>query len=111
MNTKRIKTISVQYDKWVFWALTLLIITCMSAYGLLVGIGVLHIVERNTVEDEIIQMNSHISELESLYLSRLEEVNLAHAKDFGLVETSHVVYVVRKDSGQHALSINFPDDK
>jgi len=92
----QIKAISLyNLQQKLFWALIAGLSVVVAFYMFFVGKTIINVVDRRTSENEIKNLNSVISELESRYIALGQDINLADAETMGFHEVTKIEYVSR----------------
>lgn len=64
-------------------------------YAYFLNATIVHIVERKAVEKDIAAVTTHISELESSYMTMSTDITLSFAQEIGFIEPEKTVFASR----------------
>ncbi len=91
-----IKTVLLQfeeYDRRIFWGFALLLVVSIAVYVYFLSISVLAVIERKGAESLSNKINSHMSVLESEYVTLDKHIDLALAYERGFADISVPKYL------------------
>lgn len=91
-----IKTVFLQFeehDRRIFWGFALLLILSLSVYVYFLSMSVFAVIERKGAESRFSKINSHMSLLESQYVSLDKHIDLALAHERGFADISVPKYL------------------
>lgn len=103
-KSTNITTIALQ--KRIFWALCGLILALFALYGYFVSKSITNVLLREEIEENILVVNSQISQLEFAYLDKKNEVTLDFAYDMGFHDIENKEFVARKSVLGAQLTLN-----
>ncbi len=96
-----IKTIE-RTSKISFWILASITALLISAYAYFVVETIWNVAERQTVQSEIVALNSKLSETEFRYMNALGAVTMESARQLGFNSaTSRTAFVTKERVGQN----------
>ncbi len=90
------KAINLRMEKKFFYVLFSLFAALLFIYVFLIGSITFNIVERKSMEQDALFLNSHIGELELEYLVLDKEIDLVYAKSLGFIEPEEQYFASRK---------------
>lgn len=82
--------------KKVFWYLISFVVIFSGFYVYFVNGAIINVLERQKTEQEIISINSQISDMELSYLDLNNQINIDYAFSLGFVKVEKEKYVYRK---------------
>jgi len=106
MSTKTLRQLDINYERAAFWTLSSLVLAFMFGYSYFVNMSVRSVVGRQDAEQTISEVRAHISDLESIYFSHVNGMNLDLAVSYGLQEAEDVTFVSRKTLAKNFLTLN-----
>lgn len=83
-------------ERKMFWFLFVALMILSGSYGYLVNKTILNIVDRETIEENIIALNSKISESEFEYIALKNQVNIDYAYSVGFNDAKNMKFASRK---------------
>lgn len=83
-------------ERKTFWVLFITLIILSGSYGYLVNKTILNIVDRESIEENIITLNSKISESEFEYIALKNQVNIDYAYSLGFDDAKNMKFASRK---------------
>ena len=99
-----LQTIALQ--KRIFWSIAVVILFLFSLYGYFVSKSITNVLLREEVEQEILAVNSNISQLEFTYLIQKNTISLIFAHDKGFHDIKSKEFVTRKSVLGERLTLN-----
>ncbi len=106
MNKKGPNITAIALQKRIFWSLIVAILFLFSLYGYFVSKSITNVLLREEVEQEILAINSNISELEFAYLNKKDTVSLSFAYEQGFKDIKSKEFVARKSVLSGRLTLN-----
>lgn len=107
MGRKKSNITTITRQKRIFWAFVIMILFLFSAYGYFVSRSITNVVLREEVEQEIIAVNSNISELEFTYLEQKNTISLSFAYGLGFEDINgKKEFVARRSVFSERLTLN-----
>ena len=104
MQTKVLK-FNISYEKLLLLVSSILLAVFLIGYIYYINAGVLSVVTRKQTEEKVAIVSTKVSELESNYLSIIEDINPELAISMGLKEPTHIRYVDRKSLVREFVSL------
>jgi len=92
------KEIWKKYSQHLFLAFFLVVFVLGLFYVYFMNFAVLSMAERNSNLKKITEIKRDIQGLETQYIKKLEEFDIAYAKSIGFVESGPVGYIYRQKS-------------
>ena len=99
------KILEINKSKNIFWMLLFGIALSLSFYIYSVSQTTFNIVNREKLENDMLEIRFSLSDLESRYMAKKNSVNLEYAYSIGFKDASAVKYISKKSLGK-ALSLN-----
>lgn len=103
---KRSSTTTIALQRRIFWFLVGFVLCLFSTYGYFVSKSITNVLLREEVEENILVVNSQISELEFSYLDKKNKVTLELAYDMGFHDIEDKEFVARKSVLGQQLTLN-----
>lgn len=100
------KTKSLQiniFEKRAFTALIAMIFMLMGFYGYFISKSIVNVIVREEFNNEIVRVNSAISELEFKYIAHKSTINREYAKVVGFTDLTEKKFVARKSFAKLSL--------
>ena len=97
---------TIAFQKRIFWSFIVAILFLFGLYGYFVGKSVTNVLLREQVEQDILTVNSHISDLEFTYLNKKNTVSLHFAYENGFHDITEKEFVTRKSVLSERLTLN-----
>lgn len=85
----------------------LLVVVGVVSYGAFIRQTVANVVDRKNAEAAAADLAADVSELESVYMTKLKDVTLARALEQGFVEQTPTLFVSRDRDG---LSVRYDNE-
>ena len=93
-------------QKRIFWSLVVAILALFVLYGYFVSTSITNVILREEVEENILAVNSEISQLEFIYLDQKNTVTLEFAYEMGFMDIDDKEFVSRKSLLSRELTLN-----
>ena len=93
-------------QKRIFWSLIVAILGLFALYGYFVSTSITNVLLREEVEENILAVNSEISQLEFIYLDQKNTVTLEFAYEMGFIDINDKEFVSRKSLLSRELTLN-----
>jgi len=105
MKTKTLTSQTAEYQTAIFLLLVSALVAALAGYLYFVNAGVLSVVARDHMEDEIVLVGSHVSELEAQYFAHTEKINKDTAIALGFSEPEAVIYASRQSLAKQVFTL------
>lgn len=89
-----------------FWFVCTLIVAAFTLYMYFIASTVVHVVLRQEQLVQLAELNSVVSELETDYLARQQEITPGIADAHGLVAINEAVFTTRADNKGRGVTLN-----
>ena len=93
-------------EKRIFWTILLLLASLVVLYIYFVSKSIVNVIVREEIEQDIVAMQTEISELESMYLQQKNRINMPLAQSLGFRELPEREFVVRKSRLSTRLTLS-----
>lgn len=102
---KKIKQIDITREQYVFFALAALVVGLLLSYAYFVNATVHSVVNREAIEQKMSSVYSEVSDLESRYLARIEDIDLSLARESGFQEVGEVHFATRRSAASEIAQV------
>lgn len=103
---RRTKTTIIDLNRKIFWSLIASLIVLFVLYGYFISKSIINVLIREEIAQELVIINSNISNLEFTYLEQKNQINLDFAYSQGFKTVKGKEFVARKSSLSKRLSLN-----
>lgn len=104
--THQLSTTALAFNRKIFWSLIALLFVAFGLYGYFISKSIINVLVREEIEQEIISVNSDISDLEFAYLNKKNTISLNFAYAQGFSNVLSKEFVERKSFASNVLTFN-----
>lgn len=85
-----------RYSKYLFSVLFLVVFIAGLFYVYFMNLAVIKTAERNVSLIKLVEVKRLFQEMETIYINKLEELNISYAESLGLIEAEPNEYIYRQ---------------
>jgi len=106
MKTIALKFNNIECSRLIITILAIALFALVSVYSYFINASVSSVVERENTEKAISILNSNLSELDSSYFMKIDNMNMKLAMSMGFYKTKNTSFAVRKTMAKQLVALN-----